>query len=225
MQFHHRFAPFLLAALVVLAGCTGTLVDVRASPATIPAEAYEAADYVHGNTSAVPLTYPVGALGVTRNVTVTSYVSGYSKTVEADDGSPGDVAALLVVSTPNARVAGQSVNPFAHATNAELSERAFALLERGKGMGEWQYEDLGDLREVDRGERTVLGEPTDVVTFAASATLEGKTTELRVHVLSVEHGDDVVVALGVHEAGFDESAALRGLMERIEHEADRAAEA
>lgn len=219
MQFRRGAAATLLAALVVLAGCTGTLIDARAAPATVPSQAYEGAGYVHGDTTAVPLTYPVGALGVSRNVTVTSYVSGYSKSVDAD-GSSDVASALLVVSTPNARVAGQSVNPFAHATNAELSERAFALLDRAKGTSE--YGELADLREIDRGPRTVLGGSVDVVTFVASATVDGTPAELRVHVPSVEHGDDVVVALGVHEAGVDESAALGGLMERIEHGTDSA---
>ncbi|MFC6723980.1 DUF6517 family protein [Halobium palmae] len=223
MKVRHSAAPLLLATLVVLAGCTGTLVDAKASPATVPADAYETAGYVHGNTTAVPLTYPVGKFGVTPDVKVTSYVSGYSKSVEGADGGSNDTAALLVVSTPNARIAGQSVNPFAHATNAELSERAFRLLDRVKGTSE--YGELGDLREIDRGEQAVLGDSVEVVTFAASATIDGNATEVRIHVLSVEHGDDVVVALGVHEVGFDESAALRGLMERIEHEVDPAADA
>ncbi|MFC4359960.1 DUF6517 family protein [Halobium salinum] len=212
-------AALLFAALVVLAGCTGTLVNAEASPATIPTEAHEAVGYVHGNTTAVPLTYPIGVAGVSRDVTVTSYVSGYSKTVGATEGSPGDVAALLVVSTPNARVAGQSANPFAHATNAELTERAFALLDRAKALGGTEYEDLGDVRELAREERTVLGGSAEVVSFAATATVDGNPTEVRLHVVSVEHGDDVVVALGVHEVGFDESAALAGMMERIEHAA------
>jgi hypothetical protein len=178
----------------------------------VPTAAHEAVGYVHGNTTAVPLTYPVGGFGITRDVTVTSYVSGYSKTT--DDG---DVAALLVVSTPDARVAGGSINPFAHATDAALTERAFGLLDRAKGLAGTEYGELGDVRELGRAERTVLGESVELVTFGATATVDGDSTELRLHVLAVEHGDDVVVALGVHDARLDESGALAGMMERIEH--------
>ena len=214
---HTPFLSFRAAAALVavvsllLAGCTGTLVSFEASPATVPAAAFEPLGYVHGNTTAAPLTYPVGFAGLSRDVTVTSYVSGYSKTT--DDG---DTSALVVLSTPNADVAGQSVNPFAHLSNRDLTTRTLATLEDVKGMSE--YGEVGDLREVDAEERTVLGSSVDVVTYAGSATLDGQVTEVRFVVASVEHGDDVVTVVGIHTATFDETTNLRALMERVEHD-------
>lgn len=78
----------LLAAAVVLfvaVDCTGTLVEYTASPATIPDSAAEGQGYVHGNTTEVPVTYRVGAAGVTRNVTARTWISGCSKTTAEDD--------------------------------------------------------------------------------------------------------------------------------------------
>ena len=211
MNFVRVTASLAVVVSVLLAGCTGTLVAVEASPATVPAAAFEPLGYVHGNTTAVPLTYPVGAAGVTRDVTVTSYVSGYSKTT--DDG---DVAALVVLSTPNADVGGQSVNPFAHLSNRDLTARTLAALDGVQGMSE--YGEVGDLREVDVRERTVLGSTVDAVTYAGTATVDGDVTELRFVVASVEHGSDVVTVVGVHGTALDESDNLGSLMERVEHE-------
>jgi hypothetical protein len=41
--------------------------------------------------------------------------------------------------------------------------------------------------------------------------------------MAVEHGDDVVLALGVHGDAMDEGATMAGLMEAIEHDGTTAA--
>ena len=221
MTLVHRLSPRAAATLAVvvsllLAGCTGTLVSFESSPATVPAAAFEPLGYVHGNTTAVPLTYPVGFAGLSRDVTVTSYVSGYSKT-----STDGDVAALVVLSTPNADVGGKSVNPFAHLSNRDLTARALDAIQGVRGMSE--YGEVGDLREVEVRGTTVLGSPVDVVTYSGSATVDGTVTDMRFVVASVEHGDDVVTVVGVHAAAFDETDNLRALMERVEHDAPESA--
>ena len=203
-------ATLAVVASLLLAGCTGTLVSFESSPATVPAAAFEPLGYVHGNTTAVPLTYPVGFAGFSRDVTVTSYASGYSKTT--DDG---DVSALVVLSTPDADVGGRSVNPFAHLSNRDLTARALDTLREVRGVSE--YGEVGDLREVEVQERTVLGSPVDVVTYSGTATLDGAVTDVRFVVASVEHDDDVVTVVGIHAAEFDETDNLRTLMEHVEH--------
>ena len=208
-------ATLAVVVSLLLAGCTGTLVSFESSPATVPAAAFEPLGYVHGNTTAVPLTYPVGFAGLSRDVTVTSYVSGYSKTT--DDG---DTSALVVLSTPNADVGGRSVNPFAHLSNRDLTARTLATLQEVRELSE--YGEVGDLREVEVQQRTVLGSPVDVVTYSGSASLDGEITDVRFVVASVEHGDDVVTIVGVHAAAFDETDNLHTLMERVEHDASEA---
>ena len=204
--------PLAVIVSVLLAGCTGTLAAFEASPASIPDAALEPLGYVHGNTTAVPLTYPVGFAGLSRDVTVTSHVSGYSKTT-----ADGDVAVLAVLSTPNVDVAGRSVNPFAHLSNRDLTARTLAALDRAQGLSE--YGEVGDLREVDVRGGTLLGSPVDVVTYSGTVTVEGEATEARFVVASVEHGGDVVTVVGVHAAEFDETDNLVALTERVEHDA------
>lgn len=154
------------------------------------------------------------SLVASRDVTVTGYVSDYSKTT-----GEGDVAALAVPSTPNADVGGQSVNPFAHLSNRDLTTRALTAVERARGTS--GYGEVGDLREVDARERIVLGSAVDVVTYSSTATVEGEVTDARFVVASVEHGSDVVTVVGVHAAEFDATENLGALIERVEHDAAR----
>jgi hypothetical protein len=235
-----RIRALLAVLLVVVAGCTGTLAEVHSSPAVIPAPVLVPVGYVHGNTTEVPITYPVGAGPITRDVTVYVWVSGYSRTVETDTGN--HTAGLLVVSSPNERVAGQSVNPFVHLSNRELVAELFDLVvEAGAATGQ-NVTEVADLRETGVDERIVLGEQVEVVTYTATVRYEpaatsnatdGRATasnsvdgtrKLVIHLMAVEHGDDVVLALGVHGDAMDEGETMAGLMEAIEHEADGAAD-
>jgi hypothetical protein len=225
-----RLLPLFVGLLVLLAGCTGTLAEVRSTPATVPEAALAPVGYVHGNTTEVPLTYPVGVGPVTQDVTVYVWVSGYSRTVETETGN--DTAALLVVSSPNREVQGQSVNPFVHLSSRELVAQLFDLVvEAGAATGQ-SVAGVADLREAGVQERTVLGQPVEVVTYTATVRYEagatvtaggtpgGDATATRtvfVHLMAVEHGEDVVLALGVHGDSMDEGATMAGLMEAIEH--------
>jgi hypothetical protein len=211
MILDRTVSVLVLAGVVVLAGCTGTLLSAEATPATLPSSAYESAGYVHGNTTAVPLAYDVGVAGVSRNVTVTSWLSGYSRTT-ADDRTAG----LLVLSTPNVEVAGESVNPFSRLSDGAILDR---VLDATSSFGVTEgMDDLRGLRRVDTTERTILDTPTNVTTYAGSVDAEGTRIGVLVHVLTVEHGDDVVVAIAVHPESMDETATVHELFERIEHD-------
>ncbi|WP_372909702.1 DUF6517 family protein [Salinigranum sp.] len=238
--------PFA-ALLVVVAGCTGTLVEMRSGPATVPDAALVPAGYVHGNTTEVPLTYPVGVGPVSRDVTVYVWVSGYSRTV-TDASGANATAALLVVSSPNRKIENQSVNPFAQLSNRGVVAELFEVVATAdNATGSLVDGVSADVTEVGRLEergvqnRTVLGRTVEVVTYAAtvrvdtaavmdvgtatpttgteSASAAGATRTLLVHLMAVEHGDDVVFAMGVHGDDVDEAETIAALMEAIEHEA------
>jgi hypothetical protein len=205
------YGPLFVAVAVVLAGCSGTLVEFAASPATVPDSALEATGYVHGNTTEVPLTYRVGLFGVSRDVTVRTWVSGYSKTT-ADNRT----AILVLHSSPNVAVAGESVNPLGQLSNRELVSVALDQVTDLRAMG--GIENVTDLREVGSRNVTVLGTPTRTVSYAGTAEIEDERLGVVVDLTVVEHGDDVVVALGVYEESLDETPNHVALVERIEHE-------
>jgi hypothetical protein len=221
---------------------------MRSAPATVPEAALVPAGYVHGNTTEVPLTYPVGVGPVSRDVTVYVWVSGYSRTV-TDESGENATAALLVVSSPNRKIENRSVNPFAQLSNrgvvAELFEVVTAADNATGGVVDGasaNVTEVGRLEEQGVQNRTVLGRTVEVVTYAAtvrvdtaamamdartgapatgteSADATGTTRTLLVHLMAVEHGDDVVFAMGVHGDDVDEAETIAALMEAIEHEA------
>lgn len=57
--------------------------------------------------------------------------------------------------------------------------------------------------------------PSDVVRGAGDA--DGRRQSVLVHAVAVEHGADVVLAIGLHPAATDEADAVGGLLEAIEH--------
>jgi hypothetical protein len=237
-----RLLSLSLAVVVLLAGCTGTLAEIHSSPATIPETAYASVDYVHGNTTEVPLTYPLGIGPITRDVTVYVWVSGYSRTVE-NAGGGNDTAGLLVVSSPNRKIEGQSVNPFAQLSNRGVVSELFEVVAEADnatggvvdGMSA-NVTEVARLEETGVQNRTVLGQTVEVVTYTATVQVEAATTAgpsepessadaettrtLLVHLMAVEHGEDVVFAMGVHGDDMDEDETITSLMETIEHEVD-----
>jgi hypothetical protein len=210
MQFSRSLASLAVALVVVLAGCTGTLAEFGAEPAVVP-EPVLTGEWVHGNTTDV--TVPVGvSLGpVSRDVRLTGWVSGYSKTT-ADD----DIALLAVVSTPDAEFEGQSLSPVVYLSDPELVSWTLDRLADASVQGGVDAEVTG-LRAVDRETRIVLGRSTEVVTYAGTAEVEGESVAVLFHLAVVAHEGDVIVALGAHDPDLDEREAVLALMERIEH--------
>lgn len=211
MQFSRSLASVATAFIVVLAGCTGTLAEFSSEPAVVP-ESVLSGGWVHGNTTDV--TVPVGfGLGpVSRDVRLTGWVSGYSKTTASED-----VALLAVATTPDAEFEGQSLSPVVHLSDPELVSWTLDRLADASVRGGIDANVTG-LRVVDRETRTVLGTPTEVVTYTGTVEAEGQSVAVLLHLAVVSHEGDVVVALGAHGADRDEREAVLALMERIEHE-------
>lgn len=203
-------ASLLVACALVLAGCTGTLVEYAASPATIPDGALEPHGYVHGNTTEVPITYRVGTVGVSRDVTARTWVSGYTRTT-----AENETALLLLYSSPNVVVENRSVNPTSQLSNRELVQFVLARVTDLRDLG--NVGNASDLREHGSRNVTMLGTPTRLVSYAGTVEVDGRRVAAVVNVAVVEHGDDVVVALGIHDETLDETATHAALVERVEH--------
>jgi hypothetical protein len=208
-----RLAVVALSTLVVLVGCTGVLVDRAAAPAVLADADRLAAGYEAAPVVAVPVSVPLAVGPVVREVRATGYLAAYS--------APDRGAAIVVLSTPDAEVAGESANPLVHLTAPETVEIALDGLRETGTVADVTVSDVADLRPVGSDQRTVLGAPTTVTTYAATATTaNGSTTDVVVHVAVVRHDGDVVAAVAVHDAATPEAPTAFGLFERIEHPAD-----
>ena len=191
-----------VALVVVLAGCAGGSYSYAADPASIDAGVLSDAGYEHAEPEAIEIEDQFEVAGQDVEIEIRSWVVGY-------DRSAGD-GLLLVVSTPDATVAGQSVNPLARLSGTELITRA--LEASGEGDGE-----VRDVEEVAVEERTILETETTVRSYEGVLETDEGDVPIAFHLATVEHGDDVIVLLGVHPQAFDERETQLGLMEVVEH--------
>jgi len=195
-----------LAVVVLLAGCTGGALSFSASPATVDEAALERANYTGQEPEQVTINETVEVAGVSRQVTATTWTASY-----AANDTP---ATLLVASTPDATVAGQSVNPITRLTGKELLERV------AKEVGNTDGVDFEDIEVVQRENREILGTQTEVTTFATTASTDQGEVPIRIHLASVSHEGDVVVLVGVYPEKVDERSTQLKLMEAVQHQGD-----
>jgi hypothetical protein len=81
-----------------------------------------------------------------------------------------------------------------------------------------EYEGLDDIEYVESRDEVILGEEAEVSTFKMTAQLEGDDVELYIHVTTVSHEGDLIVAVGAHPAAFgQERTNTYTLMQAIEH--------
>ncbi|MEZ3164652.1 DUF6517 family protein [Halorubrum sp. RMP-47] len=221
----------LLAALaastsVALAGCAGEdgSYEFDAAPAEVPESAY-----TDGYSGQEPESYTIdrefNVTGVNARVTATTWVARYT--------NQSTQSALFVASTPNASVAGQSVNPLVRVEGAELIQRLLNQINQqdvGGGNADIETDDIES-----RGEetRTILGEETTVSVFATTVSAEvegadnssGSVDDIPVllYIATVPHtapdadSEDVIATVGIHPEQVDQSEQLLSMMEAVEH--------
>ncbi|MFB6125349.1 MAG: DUF6517 family protein [Halanaeroarchaeum sp.] len=195
-----------LAVLVTLSGCGAILggdLSYSASQATVSEQALASAHYseqdVHSQT--VNRTFTVA--GQTRQVNLTNWMASYSRDTSGGR-SPGSV---VVFATPTVTIAGQSLNPLGQLSSADLIDRLLA-----------QYGAVGDVQSAGSQQITVLGKNATVSSFRATITQNGQDVPVLVHVTTVKHGDDYVVALAIHPASATaEDAAVKTMFTGIRH--------
>lgn len=201
------------------AGCLGGedgSYEFDADPARIPADARDDAGYEGSEPEEFIIERDVEAAGVSAHVTASTWTATYT--------NPDRQATLAVASTPNATVAGQSVNPLVQAGDAELIRR---LLERASEEG--ADVEVNDFEEQETETRPILGTETEVTTFRATVSADngasgggsdGSSTEdvpVQLHLATVQHEEDVIVLVGVHPVPVDERETVLSLMENTEH--------
>ena len=201
----------VVVLVAVTAGCSGPLMEFSASPATIPESALASTEYHHQNTTEVPLSYPVGMGGLAQPVTVQTWLSAYSP-VENDRAS----AVLVVVSSPDVVLAGQSLNPLTELSNRELTRFVLEQMSDAQRLG--GISGPTGLREVGTRTVTVLGSETSLVSYVGDAPVDGQNVSVTINVLSVTHGSDVIVVLGLHPTSTPHRSIHAELAQAIEHE-------
>jgi hypothetical protein len=146
-----------------------------------------------------------------RTVSVTNRMAEYEKTV--DLGPLGELRAAIftALSTPKVSILGQTFNPVAELSTADLVERIQA-----------QFEDIGSLERDGETTIAMLGTETTLTRFTGRTRLAGDhELDIYLHVSeAVEHEDDFVIAVGGYPQRLPgEESNVMELTEGIDHPA------
>lgn len=217
----------LLAAVaastsVALAGCAAGedgSYEYDASPARIPSAAASEAGYTGQEPESFTIEQEFDVAGVNARVSATTWMARYEN---QETGS-----ALFVASTPNASVGGQSVNPLVRADDTELIRRLLGQVEQREIGGEGTDIEAENMEKRGSETRTILDEEVEVSVLettvdadvGADDSQSGSVEDVPVflYVATVQHGDDVVAAIGVHPIAVDARDSVLSLMEQVEH--------
>jgi hypothetical protein len=200
-------AGVLLALLVLTAGCSGFLSEdqsFEAANISVSEEALSETGYE--STEAREYTVSEDAVNDTE-VNITSRLAGYEK---AYGNLSGYVVALA---TPKSEIAGVDVNLLGQWDKKRLVAEALSR------SGEADIEvDEDELETVGTTRTTVLDTDANVTTYETTVTRSGEDTDALVHATRIEHGDDYVIAVGIHPASADSGESdIIAMFEGIEH--------
>ena len=216
----------LLAAIaastsVAVAGCAGQdgSYEFDAEPARIPESAYAESNYTGEEPESYTIDREFNVTGVNAEVTATTWVAQY---VNSETQS-----ALFVASTPNASVAGQSVNPLVRVEGGDLIRRLLNQINQQAAGGGNADIQADDLEERGTETRTILGEESTVSIFETTISADtggadngsGSVEDIPVllYLVTVQHDDDVIALVGVHPVQIDQADQLLSMMEAVEH--------
>ena len=214
MPYRRSLASLAVVLLVLVGGCVGVLTSdgslaVEADPVEVADGPREDAGYETVREESMTVNRSFTVAGETRNVSVTNHVAAYGRAVELGPLSTEPYARVTVLSTPQVEVAGRTLNPVGELSDRELATRLQS-----------QYDSIEDVRPAGNRTVEILGEDRTVSQFDATTTVAGTEVDLRLHVTKFRHGEDVVVAIGVHPARLDdEGDRVRTMFRGIEHEA------
>jgi hypothetical protein len=213
-QRRQTAATVVVALLVLSAGCTELVFNERAeytaSEAGVSDDGLEETGYQHADTQEQTIEESFEVGGVSRTVVATNWVATYEKSMELQ-GQQQEAARFAVVSTPAIEILGKSFNPVESMSHEEL-------LSQFQDQLSGEYEGLDDIEYVESRDEVILDEEAEVSTFKTTAQMEGEDVELYIHVTTVSHEGDLIVAVGAHPAAFgQERTNTYTLMQAIEH--------
>lgn len=164
-----------------------------ASPSRVPDAVLEETGYEEYNQTTMEVERTFEAAGQSQRVVVTNQLAEYDKAV--DFGALGilgsgryQAAIVTALTTPQVDVLGQTFNPVADTSSADLA-----------GMVQDRYDGISNVQQVGEETAPVAGGSTTVGEFEARADLigAGATVDLTLHIAeAVEAGSDLVVAIG-----------------------------
>lgn len=200
----------LLVALVATSGCLGLLTgdaSFEASPASVGDAALEETGYELSDNRTQNLSRNVSAAGQEREVTVVNHLATYNRNVSFGPLGEQEVARFALLSTPAVEIGGRTLNPVGDWSERRIVERLSS-----------QYSGLNDVSHQDNRTVAALGEDRTVERFTGTARIQGQRIDVTLHVTKFQHGEDFVVAVGIHPEQLpDEQDRVDTLLSGVEH--------
>ena len=204
-------AVVAIVGLVALSGCallTSDTLEFSAQPATVSEDAQDSAQYDLVGVEERTLNRSVDVVGVERQIKATNHVATYERDLAIATSEA--VGSVIVLSTPEMSVAGQSVNPVGSVPPRQLFE-TLAIDQAG----------ISDVEKRGNRTTTVLGEEATVTIFDGTAEYSGQEVDVTMHLVRVNHEGDYVVGLAVHPSVMSaDQAGVDQMFEGIEHTGD-----
>lgn len=199
-----------VVALLLSSGCLGALtggpITVSAEPAGTSQAVATDAGYERNGTTSVWVNRTLSVGDVSQEVAVENRVTRYEKALELGPLS-AKLGVFAVVSSPAVEVGGESLNPVGDFSNDRLVRLAGG-----------RYGGLGDVERLDSRTVRTLGTDTNVTRYAAVATVAGQEVDVYVHVTSVRHEGDYVIAIGVYPQLLEgEGENVLAMIRALEH--------
>ncbi|MFB6178329.1 MAG: DUF6517 family protein [Halorientalis sp.] len=224
-----------LIVLLAMSGCvgfvTGKPLEFTASPAAVSNSSAAEAGYTFQQYNETQLNKTVDVVGVEREVRLSFHRAIYTeqvpeqrleRNVSKRNGNESGRAnesrvnrslapsAVTIISLPDAKFFGKSVNPLVHLPNDELIKR-FAGGSHGS---------LDDLEKASERSVQVLDSNTTLTVFNATAETENGSTDAQVSIAKTEHEGDVVLIVAIDPSGHSNHDQLDGFIAKIEHPTD-----
>lgn len=202
----------LLALAVVTSGCIGVLTGsepavFEASDAAVSDAALSETDFQPEEDRVEWANQSVEVAGQSREVRVKNHFATYQRPVALAGADDVTFGVFVVVSTPQASIAGQALNPLGRMDYRQLVDQV--------------AQQSGSLSGVQReGTRTVtiLGSDAEVARFSAVAERQGQEVPVYVEVTRVRHDGDFVVAIGVYPQDSEEmQSQVTAMFDGLEH--------
>lgn len=213
IQRRQSVAVVMVAVLVSMAGCGfifgSESLTFSASPATVSQQALESTEYEEVSVTAQTVNRTFSAAGQSRTVEVTNQLAQYERQVDLGPLGSQRAGVFVAFTSPEVSVLGQTFNPIADMSTAELLTRF-----------ESQYEGMSVGSQVGSRSIAVLGEQRTVDKYEGTARIGGQQIDVYIEITEVfSHGSDHVVAIAIYPQESTQSAdRVVTLLNGLEHE-------
>jgi hypothetical protein len=209
----------LFVGILAMTGCLGFVtgdgpLKIASEDVAVSDSALSATDYELVRKKTIGINENVTVADQTRSVKSTTHLRVYTRDVNPQiagvtlsDDVP--ITRFMVLSTPKAEIAGQSLNPIGHLQEGELVQRFLQ-----------EYEDIDNIQFVGNQTIQSLGEERTISTFSATIQVaEGVEMTATLNVAAFEHGDDYITVMAIYPSQIDEQMRIKRLLKGLEHPA------